>query len=72
MLTVLVRNELEKTWRSRWMVFAVLAGLFFLIAVGLYSYYVYHDHRWSPPPPVAWQNQVRSDIANNQSSLDNL
>jgi len=72
MLTVLVRNELEKTWRSRWMVFAVLAGLFFLIAVGLYSYYVYHDHRWSPPPPVAWQNQLRSDIANNESSLDNL
>jgi len=72
MLTVLVRNELEKTWRSRWMVFAVLAGLFLLIAVGLYSYYVYHDHRWSPPPPVAWQNQLRSDIANNQSNLDNL
>jgi len=72
MLTILVRNELEKTWRSRWMVFAVLAGLFLLIAAGLYSFYVYHDHRWSPPPPVAWQTQLRSDIANNQSTLDNL
>ena len=72
MFIVLVRNELEKTWRSRWMVFAVLAGLFLLIAVGLYSFYVYHEQRWSPPPPVAWQSQLHSDIASNQSTLDNL
>ena len=72
MFVVLVRNELEKTWRSRWVVFAVLAGLFLLIAVGLYSFYVYHDQRWSPPSPVAWQSQLQSDIASNQSTLDNL
>ncbi len=72
MLAVLVRNELEKTWRSRWMVFAVLAGVFLLIAAALYSFYVYHDHRLSPPQPVAWQNQLRSDIASNQANLDNL
>jgi len=72
MLVVLVRNELEKTWRSRWIVFAVLAGLFVLIAAGLYSYFVYHDRRWSPPPPVAWQTTLRDDIARSQSQLDDI
>jgi ABC-2 type transport system permease protein len=72
MLLVLVRNELEKTWRSRWMVFAVLAGLFVLIAASLYSFYVYHDQRWSPPPPVAWQTTLRQDIANSQSNIAQL
>ncbi len=72
MLLSLVRNELEKTWRSRWLVFAVLAGVFVLIAAGLYAFYVYHDNRWNPPAPVAWQTQVRSDIASNQMALDNL
>ncbi|HAF21148.1 MAG TPA: hypothetical protein DCK96_15575, partial [Chloroflexi bacterium] len=51
----LVRNELEKTWRSRWIVFAVVGGIFILIAGGLYTYYVFSQHRWSPPPAVAWQ-----------------
>jgi ABC-type transport system involved in multi-copper enzyme maturation permease subunit len=72
MLIVLVRNELEKTWRSRWIVFAVLGGLFLLIAVGLYSFYVYQAHRWSPPPPVAWQTRLRTDINNGQMEIDNL
>jgi ABC-2 type transport system permease protein len=72
MLLSLVRNELEKTWRSRWAVFAVLAGLFVLIAGGLYAFYVSHDHRWSPPPPVAWQTDLHSEIASNQASIANL
>ena len=72
MLISLVRNELEKTWRSRWMVFAVLAGLFLLIAVGLYGFYVYHEHRWNPPPPAAWQGDLRHEMANNQVAIDNL
>lgn len=72
MLIVLVRNELEKTWRSRWIVFAVLAGLFVLIAAGLYTFYVFHDHRLTPPPPVAWQTRLRTDITNGQMEIDNL
>jgi len=68
----LVRNELQKTWRSRWIVFAVMAGIFVLIAGGLYIYYVVSKDRWSPPPPVAWQTTVREDIANNQQQLDFL
>jgi ABC-2 type transport system permease protein len=72
MVVVLVRNELQKTWRSRRIVFAVLAGVFALIAAGLYSYYVYHDHRWSPPPPTAWQTAVRSDLASSQAGLADL
>lgn len=54
----LVRNEIEKTWRSRWIVFAVLFGIFVLIAGGLYTFYVVREHRWTPPPPVAWQAQL--------------
>jgi len=68
----LVRNELEKTWRSRWIVFAVMAGLFVLIAGGLYIFYVATQHRWSPPPAVAWQTTLRDEIAANQSSIAQL
>jgi ABC-2 type transport system permease protein len=68
----LVRNELEKTWRSRWIVFAVMAGLFVLIAGGLYIFYVASQHRWSPPPAVAWQTTLRQEIANNQASITQL
>lgn len=69
MVLGLVRNELEKTWRSRWIVFAVLAGVFLVIAVGLYVYYVAHAGRWSPPAPVAWQAALRRDIASSQAEL---
>jgi ABC-2 type transport system permease protein len=69
LFTGLVRNELQKTWRSRWIVFAVMAGIFVLIAGGLYIYYVASQHRWSPPPPVAWQDTLRQDIASNQQQL---
>jgi len=72
MFISLVRNELEKTWRSRWIVFAVLAGVFILIAGGLYTYYVISQHRWSPPPAVAWQSLLRSDIASSQQTLAQL
>jgi ABC-2 type transport system permease protein len=72
MLISLVRNELEKTWRSRWMVLAVLGGLFILISAALYSFYVYHDHRWSPPPAGAWQAQLHDEIHTNQVNIDNL
>lgn len=72
MFISLVRNELEKTWRSRWIVFAVLAGIFALIAGGLYTYYVFSQHRWSPPPAVAWQSSLHSDITVNQQSVAQL
>jgi ABC-2 type transport system permease protein len=68
----LVRNELQKTWRSRWIVFAVMGVIFVLIAGGLYTYYVVTVGRWSPPAAVAWQTTVREDIANNQQQLDSL
>ena len=68
----LVRNELQKTWRSRWIVFAVMGVIFLLIAGGLYTYYVVTVGRWSPPAAVAWQTTVRADIANNQQQLDQL
>ena len=68
----LVRIELQKTWRSRWIVFAVMAGIFVLIAGGLYIYYVASKSRWSPPAAIAWQTTVREDIANNQQQLDFL
>jgi ABC-2 type transport system permease protein len=71
-LASLIRNEFEKTWRSRWIVFAVLFGLFLLIAVGLYAYFVYREHRWTPPPSVAWQTQLRDEIASNQQTIVNL
>jgi ABC-2 type transport system permease protein len=72
MLINLIRNELEKTWRSRWIVFAVLAGVFVLLAGGLYAFYVFREHRWNPPPPVAWQTELHRDIASNQESIANL
>jgi ABC-2 type transport system permease protein len=72
MFISLVRNELEKTWRSRWIVFAVLAGLFILIAGGLYTYYVFSQHRWSPPAAVAWQTSLHNEIAANQRSVAQL
>jgi ABC-type transport system involved in multi-copper enzyme maturation permease subunit len=68
----LVRNELQKTWRSRWIVFAVMGVIFLLIAGGLYTYYVVTVGRWSPPAAVQWQTTVREDIANNQQQLDQL
>jgi ABC-2 type transport system permease protein len=68
----LVRNELQKTWRSRWIVFAVMGVIFLLIAGGLYTYYVVTVGRWSPPAAVAWQATVRADIANNQQELATL
>jgi ABC-2 type transport system permease protein len=68
----LVRNELQKTWRSRWIVFAVIGIIFLLISGGLYTYYVISQGRWSPPAPVAWQTMLRQDIANNQSQLDSM
>jgi ABC-type transport system involved in multi-copper enzyme maturation permease subunit len=68
----LVRNELEKTWRSRWIVFAVLGGIFVLIAGGLYTYYVFSQHRWSPPPAIAWQTTAHDEIASNQQTIAQL
>jgi ABC-2 type transport system permease protein len=68
----LIRNEFEKTWRSRWIVFVVMAGFFVLIAGGLYSYYVYHEHRWTPPATVSWQSQLRDQITVNQRNLTNF
>lgn len=72
MLISLIRNELEKTWRSRWIVFAVMGGIFLLIAGGLYTYYVFSQHRWSPPPAVAWQTGLRETIAANQREVTQL
>lgn len=68
----LIRNEFEKTWRSRWIVFAVLAGILVLIAGGLYTYYVISQHRWTPPPAVAWQTTLRDDITANQNAIAQL
>jgi ABC-type transport system involved in multi-copper enzyme maturation permease subunit len=68
----LIRNEFEKTWRSRWIVFAVLGGLFLLIAGGLYIYYVHLENRWTPQAPVAWQSQLRDQIKSNQQEIVNL
>jgi ABC-2 type transport system permease protein len=68
----LVRNELQKTWRSRWIVFAVMGVIFLLIAGGLYTYYVVTVGRWSPPAAVAWQTTVRAEIANDQQELNSL
>lgn len=72
LLPALVRNELEKTWRSRWIVFAVIGAIFLLISGGLYIYYVASKGRWSPPPPVAWQTTVRDDLAANQDQLSSM
>ena len=68
-LLSLVRNELQKTWRSRWIVFAVIGGIFLLIAGGLYTYYVISQGRWSPPPAVAWQTTLRAEIASDKDQL---
>ncbi len=68
----LVRIELMKTWRSRWIVFAVMGGIFLLIAGGLYTYYVISQHRWTPPPAVAWQTTLHQEIATNQQSIAQL
>lgn len=72
LLLSLVRNEFQKTWRSRWILFAVLAVLFALIAGGLYSYYVYREKRWTPPASVPWQSQLRDEITGNQQEVTNL
>jgi len=68
----LIRNEFEKTWRSRWILFAVLGGLFLLIAGGLYIYYVHLENRWTPQAPIAWQTQLRDQIKANQQEVVNL
>ena len=65
----LVRNELQKTWRSRWIVFAVMAGIFALIAGGLYTFYIFDKNTWKPPAAVAWQTSVRQDLVGNQQQL---
>jgi ABC-2 type transport system permease protein len=71
-MLMLVRNELVKSWRSRWMVFAVLAGLSVVIAGGLYIFYVHYEHRLSPPPPTAWQTTLGGEIADNQTTIENV
>jgi len=43
-----------------------------LIAGGLYTYYVFSQHRWSPPPAVAWQATLHSEIASNQQTVAQL
>lgn len=65
----LVRNEFQKTWRSRWIVFAVLGGLFLLIAGGLYAYYVHLEGRWTPAPAVAWQSTLQDQIKANKRNI---
>lgn len=70
--TSLVRNELQKTWRSRWLVFAVFFGLLVLVSAGLYAFYVYREHRWSPPPPTPWQTTLRNQIESDKLQLTNL
>ena len=68
----LVRIELMKLWRSRRLIFAVLFGLFALIALGLYGYYVYSSHRASPPPQTPWRTLVQQDLHNDQQQIQNL
>src|SRR5229473_2560896 len=60
------------TSRGRWIVFAVMGGIFLLIAGCLYTYYVISQHRWNPPPAVAWQTTLRQEIATNQQSITQL
>jgi ABC-type transport system involved in multi-copper enzyme maturation permease subunit len=50
----------------------VLGGLFVLIAGGLYTFYVYHEHRWTPPATVSWQSQLSSQITANQRNITDL
>jgi ABC-2 type transport system permease protein len=68
----LVWIELLKLWRSRRLIFAVLFGLFALIAVGLYGYYVYSSHRASPPPQTPWRTLVQQDLNSDQQQIQNL
>lgn len=68
----LVRNEIHKEWRSRWLVFVVVFGVFLLIAAGLYAFYVYREHRWSPPPPTPWQTQLHQQITADQQQIASL
>lgn len=68
----MIRNELQKTWRSRWLVFAVFFGLLVLISAGLYAFYVYREHRWSPPPPTPWQTMLRDQISSDKLQIQNL
>ena len=68
----MIRNELHKTMRSRWLVFAVFFGLIVLISAGLYAFYVYREHRWSPPPPTPWQSVLQDQIQTNQRNIANL
>ena len=68
----LVGIELLKLWRSRRLIFAVLFGLFVLIALGLYGYYVYSSHRASPPPQTPWRTLVQQDLNNDQQQIQSL
>jgi ABC-2 type transport system permease protein len=68
----LVSIEMLKLWRSRRLVFAVFVGLFALIALGLYAYYVYTVHRASPPPQTPWRTVVEQDIKNNQQQIRSM
>ena len=68
----LVRNELYKSWRSRWMVFVIFFGLLLLVALGVYAFYVHQQNRWSPPPPTPWQTVVQGDLAQSRRQLQQL
>ncbi|HEX9099590.1 MAG TPA: ABC transporter permease subunit, partial [Candidatus Dormibacteraeota bacterium] len=37
-----------------------------------YTYYVFSQHRWSPPPAVAWQTTAHDEIASNQQTIAQL
>lgn len=65
----LIRNEIQKTWRSRWIVFAVMGGIFVLIAGGLYIYYAISQGRMSPPAAIAWQTTLQNEISTDQGEL---
>lgn len=68
----LVWIELVKLWRSRRLVFAAFFGLFVLIALGVYGYYVYSHHRLSPPPQTPWRTVVQQDLNNDQKEIKTL
>lgn len=68
----LVWIELLKLWRSRRLVFAAFFGLFVLIALGVYGYYVYSHHRLSPPPQTPWRTVVQQDLNNDQRGIKTL
>lgn len=72
LLGQLVWIELLKLWRSRRLVFAVLFGLFAVIALGLYGYYIYSSHRASPPPQTPWRTLVQQDLRSDQEQIQNL